>query len=295
MPPEEFDSLAATIDAVYHNGANVNFVYPYPFLKPVNVSGTVEVLRLATRTQVKPLHFVSTVSVFDAPEYGAVGTIREDQPLEAVGSLQGGYAQSKCVAEKLVRAAGQRGLPVAVYRPGRVTADSETGAESLADYTTLLLRLCIEMKMAPSSDDRVDMTPVDYVARAIVGLAQRAESMGKTFHLVNPRAVSLAGCLPRDPGVRLRPAGGAARGLAIQRDPLGRPVAGQVVHGLLALVDAHGFARTDGGRRAGNSVPSGDDRLRQTLSDLQPLGMSCPLVDVDRLKKQVLFLARRRF
>ncbi len=32
----------------------------------------------------------------------------------------------------------------------------------------------------------------------------------------------------------------------------------------------------------------------QTLSDLQPLGLSCPLVDVDRLKKQVLFLARKK-
>ena len=150
-----------------------------------------------------------TVSVFDSPEYGAVGTIGEDQPLQVVGGLQGGYAQSKCVAEKLVRTAGQRGLPVTVYRPGRVTADSETGAESLADYTTLLLRLCIEMKTAPSSDDRVDMTPVDYVAQAIVGLGQRTESTGKTFHLVNPRAVPVRDVYRAIRAVRLRFAGGA--------------------------------------------------------------------------------------
>ena len=127
--------------------------------------------------------------MFDSPEYAGLGTIREDQPLTALDSLQGGYAQSKCVAEKLVRTAGERGMPVTVYRPGRITADSETGAESLADYTTLLLRLCMEMHMAPSTEDRVDMTPVDYVARAVVGLAQREESLGKTFHLVNPRPV----------------------------------------------------------------------------------------------------------
>ena len=30
-----------------------------------------------------------------------------------------------------------------------MTADSKPAAESLADYTTLLLSLCIEMKMAP--------------------------------------------------------------------------------------------------------------------------------------------------
>ena len=49
LSPQDFDSLAATIDAVYHNGAYVNFVYPYQVLKPANVAGTVEVLRLATQ------------------------------------------------------------------------------------------------------------------------------------------------------------------------------------------------------------------------------------------------------
>ena len=114
LSPEAFDSLAASIDVVYHNGAYVNFVYPYQVLKPANVGGTVEVLRLATQTKVKPLHFVSTVSVFDAPEYDSASpeyggpAIAEDHPLPAVGSLRGGYAQSKCVAEKLVRTAAER-------------------------------------------------------------------------------------------------------------------------------------------------------------------------------------------
>ena len=149
LSQESFDSLAATIDTIYHNGALVNFVYPYEVLKPANVGGTIEVLRLATTSKIKPLNFVSTLSVFDAPEYDATGIVAEDRSLEFIDNLRGGYPQSKCVAEKLVRAAGLRGLPVAIFRPGLVTADSETGAASPADLTTLVIRMCIEMKIAP--------------------------------------------------------------------------------------------------------------------------------------------------
>ena len=39
--------------------------------------------------------------------------------------------------------------------------------------------------------DTVEMTPVDYVARSIVALAQSPESPGRTFHLMNPRPVPL--------------------------------------------------------------------------------------------------------
>jgi thioesterase domain-containing protein len=248
---------------------------------------------LATRTKIKPLHFVSTVSVFDSPEYGAVGTIDENQPLDALSSLQGGYAQSKCVAEKLVRTAGQRGLPVTIHRPGRVTGDSITGAESLADYTTLLLRLCIEMGTAPTSEDRVDMTPVDYVAQAVVGLGQRPESTGKTFHLINPRAVPV-----RDVYQAIR-----ACGYDLQEVPFdvwqsstiqwGRQSQDEsfvaFAHWLMLMSPLTGTLPIEP-TTAPQAVTIACD---QTLRDLQPLGVSCPIVNVDQLKRQVQFLMRR--
>ena len=245
LSPEDFDSLAATIDAVYHNGAYVNFVYPYQVLKPANVAGTIEVLRLATQTKVKPLHFVSTVSVFDSPEYAARSGHDRTRTSRWMPSAACKAATPRASASPRNSSArpAERGLPVAVYRPGRVTADSETGAESLADYTTLLLRLCIEMKMAPSSDDRVDMTPVDYVAQAIVGLAQRPESTGKTFTWSIPAPCPCGTFTGRSvPAVttckKCRSMPGDAS--AIQ---WGSPVARPIVRGLLALVDAHDARR----------------------------------------------------
>jgi hypothetical protein len=60
---EEFERLADQMDVIYHNGAMVNFVYPYRVHKAANVLGTQEVLRLASRTRLKPVHFVSTLSI----------------------------------------------------------------------------------------------------------------------------------------------------------------------------------------------------------------------------------------
>ncbi|SEU29048.1 amino acid adenylation domain-containing protein/thioester reductase domain-containing protein [Stigmatella erecta] len=182
----EFQRLSEEVDAIYHNGALVNFLYPYESMRAANVLGTREILRLATRTRIKPLHYVSTVSVLPL---GRKAPIREDEPLEGPTSLVGGYAQSKWVAEKLVREASRRGLPVTILRPGRVTGDSRTGAWNTDDLVCRTLKGCVRMGMAPSVDALLDLTPVDYVSSAIVDLSMRPESIGQTYHLVNPQFV----------------------------------------------------------------------------------------------------------
>ncbi len=51
---EHFRELATKIDCIYHNGAQVNFTYPYPALKAANVLGTQEILRLAAQQKRNP-------------------------------------------------------------------------------------------------------------------------------------------------------------------------------------------------------------------------------------------------
>ncbi|MEL7407802.1 MAG: amino acid adenylation domain-containing protein, partial [Cyanobacteria bacterium J06558_2] len=53
---DNFNAIAEKVDVIYHNGAWVNFTYPYSQLKAANVSGTQEVLRLAVQSKVKPVH-----------------------------------------------------------------------------------------------------------------------------------------------------------------------------------------------------------------------------------------------
>ncbi|HEY0299755.1 MAG TPA: thioester reductase domain-containing protein, partial [Rhizomicrobium sp.] len=127
-----FERLAGETDAILHCGALVKWTYPYAALRGANVEGTLEVLRLATRGRLKPVHFISTVGVFSSGEHRG-GAVLETTPLEDSGSLAVGYAQSKWIAEKLVRLAGARGLPVAIYRPN-TGPDSRSGAFNTSDY-----------------------------------------------------------------------------------------------------------------------------------------------------------------
>lgn len=81
MEPEQFFRLAEKIDIIYHCGAWVNMVYPYSVLKAANVVGTQEVLRLASQTKTKPVHFISTVDVLSSANHVGIRTVGEKEPI----------------------------------------------------------------------------------------------------------------------------------------------------------------------------------------------------------------------
>ena len=191
LSAQSFQRLASQIDIIYHCGAWVHFIYSYSTLKPVNVLGTQEVLRLATQIKVKPVHYISTTSVFPSVGYSGSKIIREDDDLvlDHNGSLYGGYPQSKWVAEKIVRIASSRGLPICIYRPGSIAGDSRTGIANTDDYVCRTLKGCIQIGCLQKNiimDVFNTLLPVDYVSRAIFYLSRQEELSGKTFHLVNP-------------------------------------------------------------------------------------------------------------
>jgi thioester reductase-like protein len=196
LSQQRWNELAASVDAIVHNGALVNFGYPYVSLKAANVEGTLTVLKLATSVQLKPVHFVSTLSVIPMPHHrGQSGpksrTKIPEVPLtEDPAGLEGGYTQSKWVSERLVDLAKQRGVPVTIFRPGRITGHSATGATNVDDVLNLRMKGCIQMGCAPDIDMPCDMTPVDFCSRAIVDITLKSTSwIEKTkpyiFHLNN--------------------------------------------------------------------------------------------------------------
>jgi amino acid adenylation domain-containing protein/thioester reductase-like protein len=195
LSPEQFVALAEQIDTIYHNGALVNFIYPYPQLKAANVLGTQEVLRLASRTRVKPVHFVSSLYVFaeaDSPDGQALG----EHAVPAYGGLLPmGYTQSKWVAEQLVLLARSRGIPTAIYRPGRIAGHSQSGACQTDDFLWKLIKGCVDIGKAPPMDAPIDFAPADFVSRAIVYLSQQPDALGQAFHLFNPSPLPWEGLL----------------------------------------------------------------------------------------------------
>jgi thioester reductase-like protein len=151
---------------------------------------------------------VSSLGVFPLfDSSGEVTVIREDDTLDHDGSLHGGYLQSKWVADKLMTEARSRGLPVCIYRPGLITGHSESGAWNTDDVMSRMLKSWIELQGAPQfAHDETDMTPVDYISKAIVHLSGRRDAIGKTFHIANHRRVQLAAIADwmRDFGYPLR-------------------------------------------------------------------------------------------
>ncbi|MBD2472683.1 non-ribosomal peptide synthetase [Nostoc sp. FACHB-145] len=186
LSSEQFAAIASQIDVIYHNGAFVNFTYPYSQLKAANVLGTQEILRLAAQTKVKPVHFISTIGVIGAAD-SAVELIQEHTPINHSQNISSGYTQSKWVAEKLVQIAGDRGIPISIYRPGRISGDSKTGVCNPDDHTFRMIRGCIQLGSVPKQDAMVNLTPVDYASQAIIYLSQQPTSLGKVFHIINPQ------------------------------------------------------------------------------------------------------------
>ena len=186
-----FEHLAKTVEVIYHNGALVNFMYPYKLLEAANVLGTQEVLRLACEHAIKPVYYISTLSTFAVTEYRSGDILREhDQPRQN-GQVEQGYALSKWVAEQLIMDAQKRGLPISIYRPGMVTGHSQSGVGHAKDFVWQAIRLGISMEVLPERDVTLSMTPVDYVARALVHISRQEGALGKHFHLVNSQSIHM--------------------------------------------------------------------------------------------------------
>jgi thioester reductase-like protein len=187
---DSFEDLTQAIDTIYHSAATLNYVYPYSTLKAANVLGTQEVLRLACLGKTKPVHYVSSVAVFENAVY-AGKVVSEQDSFDHWQGISLGYSQTKWVAEKLVKIAGERGLPVSIYRPPLIAGHSKTGVSNTDDFICLMLKGCIQMGSFPNLDYLLDMSPVDYVSQSIVYLSQQRESIGQAFHLQHPQPVQL--------------------------------------------------------------------------------------------------------
>ncbi|WUS41582.1 amino acid adenylation domain-containing protein [Kitasatospora sp. NBC_01250] len=209
---ERFEQLARLVDAVYHNGARVSAVDPYRRLREANVTGTQEALRLAALGEPVPVHHISTAAVAVAADERRA-TVPESGRLGPHQVMAGGYPESKWVAEELVWAAGERGLPVSVYRCGRVSGHTVSGAGSHRDVFWQLVRAMLVIGAAPlpaagqDAPPVVDLVPVDWTAAAIVRLSRRPAATGLAHHLVCPEPLPVAEVLDRlrRYGYRLEP------------------------------------------------------------------------------------------
>lgn len=193
----DFADLAGKVQVIYHNGSWVNNLHDYARLKPTNVNGAHELIRLAALRQTKPLHFISSMAIFFSAAHPPTTPIGEDDIPGYSPTLRSGYTLSKWVADHLMQAAQARGLPVAIYRPVRVGGHSQSGVSKVGqdgsfDLLNALIKGSVELGLFPDLEIEIPLVPVDYVSRAVVHLASQQNSWGQAFHLVNPRPMAWA-------------------------------------------------------------------------------------------------------
>lgn len=189
LSKESFNELSKKIDLIYHNGALVNFIYPYSALRDANVGGTHEIVRLAVENGVKPIHYVSTLYIFAPRDKNGPYVFNEGDDLEKGGVPQMGYTQSKWAAENLLLEAKEAGCPVTIYRPGRIAGHSGTGACQSKDFLWKLIKGSIQLGYFPELDVKVDIAPVDYVSSTIVHLSKKEITENKNYHIYNPEPI----------------------------------------------------------------------------------------------------------
>jgi len=179
-----YSKLCNAVDAVYHNGAILNFLFSYNQLKQTNVNGTIECLRFACTGNPKYFHYVSSYSVYDNPEhFDKIGL--ENDPMASFEGYFLGYSETKWVAEKLVLEAANRGLRTTIYRPGEITASLNENVWKLEDMVSRTIVGCIQMHTAPDIDVHLPLTPVDYVSNAIIHISRQTKAINKCFNLTN--------------------------------------------------------------------------------------------------------------
>jgi len=176
---EQWKRLAEEVDAIVHNGARVNYVLSYDALRPCNIGGTRELLRLAATKRKKPFHLISSTFIHG---WSARPVAAEHEYNEELEELDFGYSQSKCIQEHLVLHAARQGQPVRIYRPTLITASSR-GVGSTDDIGVRLLAFMIKYGISVEALNQISFLPADLVSDHIARIFALPDTTSNTFHV----------------------------------------------------------------------------------------------------------------
>ena len=177
----EFGRLAESVDVIVHNGALVNYVRTYDALRPANVVGTHELLRLAMTGHRKTFHLVSSTFIYGWSVKPVVG---ESDVNAEMNALDFGYSQTKWVGEQLALAAQRQGLDVRIYRPSLISPTS-AGFGSQDDILVRTMAFMIEHGIAADALNQLSLLPADLIADHIVALMDLPadDTVGRIFNM----------------------------------------------------------------------------------------------------------------
>ena len=181
----DYQRLAQRVTRVVHAAGNVKLNQPLAEARRAAVdavAGTLEFVRACQlQGQFCKLEVVSTVGVAGRTR----GLIRES-PCVAT-QFHNTYEQAKAEAELLVLAEMARGCPATIHRPSMVVGDSRNGRIGhfqvfyhLSDFLSGLRTWGV---VPDTGRVKLDIIPVDCVARAIHEASRQQATAGRILHL----------------------------------------------------------------------------------------------------------------
>jgi len=189
ITPDKYRELSAEVDFIYHAAADVRHIGDPNHFRAVNVEGTQSVLNLAQAGRPKHVHYISTTLLGGMQTDPKITHFseRDFDVNQRLWPLP--YVQSKFVAERLVREAVLPGGPAIIHRVGAVSANSQTGRfqKNIQDNSLYsALHTMVTTGIAPYlTGMSLDLTPVDFIAAAIIELSLTPNLEGQTFHHLN--------------------------------------------------------------------------------------------------------------
>jgi amino acid adenylation domain-containing protein/thioester reductase-like protein len=185
MDEDTWSSLAQKVDCVYHCATSMNHLETYAMARPANVDAARELLRFATSGRPKLVNYISTLGIFSAAADDPPRVIHEASSIDHERHRASqGYLASKWVAEKLFMMAQSRGIACNIFRLGLAWADARHGRFDELQHVYRVLKTCL-LTGYGIKNYRYPMppTPVDYIARAVVALAERHRGGHGIFHI----------------------------------------------------------------------------------------------------------------
>jgi thioester reductase-like protein len=177
-----YRDLVHATDSIVHGAASLNR-RSLSVCFDTNVRGTFEVIKLARAAHadhtVKRVSYVSTVAIAGHRSHEVV---TEDEALDWTRPDYDPYARTKRHCEQMV---GDllADMPTAIFRPSIILGDSRRPETTQFDMVRAFVFLT-QMPVLPFRPaDRVDIVPVDFVAKAIVELHRRPSTEHIRYHL----------------------------------------------------------------------------------------------------------------
>ena len=189
---EVIDELRGKIDHFFHLAAIYDMTADAESQRVANVEGTREAVKLAKELDAKHFHMVSSIAAAGLYK----GTFTEDMFDEAEKVDNHPYFQTKHESEAVVREECE--VPWRVYRPGIVVGHSETGEMDKVDGPYYFFKLLQRARNAVPQwfpgigieGRKINIVPVDFVAKAMDHIAHLDGLDGQAFHLTDPNPLS---------------------------------------------------------------------------------------------------------